>query len=75
MTQGGPILVATPRSSAAYFGEIGWRTALQARAEQLPKFEKTAYLQLSAGRRPAGRTGASWAVIFPRTVGVADSET
>src|SRR5260370_1155009 len=38
--------------SATYFGEIGWRTALRARVEQLLKFEKTAYLQL----RPGGGT-------------------
>jgi hypothetical protein len=41
------ICVSSPRywiCSATYFGEVGWRTALRARVEQLLKFEKTAYL-------------------------------
>jgi hypothetical protein len=48
--------------SATYFGEIGWRTALRARVEQLLKFEKTAYQQL----RPGGWTFFALKVQTPR---------
>ena len=48
--------------SAAYFGEVGWRTALRARVEQLLKFERTAYLQL----RPGGGAFFALKVQTPR---------